>query len=100
VPAFPQTPPDDATGHTEFDRCLVAVAEGYGLDRDQRGRLPGAMAAVEQNAINFMSHLLDDGDAVAVAGDFATVLPERGVRLDWLRAAAPHLVVMLNRLRG
>ena len=96
-PVLPQTPPDDATGRTEFEQCLLAVADGYGLDSKQRQRLPRAMAAVEQNAINFMSHLLDEGDAVAVAGDFATVLPQRAGRLGWLRAAAPHLDGTLRR---
>ena len=75
-PVLPQTSPDDLTGRAEFDQCLRAVAEGYGLDNEQRRRLPTAMAAVEQNAIDFMSGLLDVGDAVAVAGDFATVLPQ------------------------
>jgi hypothetical protein len=96
-PVLPQTPPDDAAGRTEFEQCLLAVADGYGLDSKQRQRLPRAMAAVEQNAINFMSHLLHEGDAVAVAGDFATVLPQRAARLGWLRAAAPHLDGTLSR---
>ena len=96
-PVLPQTSPDDLTGRAEFDQCLRAVAEGYGLDNEQRRRLPTAMAAVEQNAIDFMSGLLDVGDAVAVAGDFATVLPQRATRLGWLTAAAPHLVAALSR---
>jgi len=96
-PVLPQTVPADATGRSEFDQCVLAVAEGYGLDREQRQRLPRAMAAVEQNAITFMGRLLDKGDAVAEAGDFATVLSERAVRLDWFRAAVPHLEATLSR---
>jgi hypothetical protein len=96
-PVLPQMPPDDATGRTEFEQCLLAVADGYGLDSKQRQRLPKTMAAVDQNAINFMSHLLHEGDAVAVAGGFATVLPERATRLGWLHAPAPHLEVTLSR---
>jgi hypothetical protein len=54
------------------------------------------MAAVERNAMNFMRHLLDTGDPVAVAGNFAAALAKRAVRLGWFRAAALHLEVMLG----
>lgn len=96
-PVLPETAPGDATGRRDFEECLLAVAEGYGLDRGQRLRLPKAMAAVEQNAITFMTHLLDIGDTVAIVGDFATVLPERAVRLGWLRSAVPHLESAMSR---
>ena len=75
---------------------VLAVASAYQLSVDERARLPAAMVAVEESAIDYLEERVRRGDPAAKQAVRDGVLVRRGFRSRWMNDHGDYLARLLR----